>query len=108
MDAVTYDEESFVLMQQKAQSAKFNFPYLQDSLQIVGKSFGAEHTPHAFVIWKENNAWVIKYSGAIDDNGEHPELATPYIGNAVKELLKNKPVSNAETPSFGCRIFYKN
>ena len=108
MDAVTYDEESFALMQQKAKSEKFNFPYLQDSLQIVGKSFGAEHTPHAFVIWKENNAWVIKYSGAIDDNGEHPELATPYIANAVKELLKNKPVSNAETPSFGCRIFYKN
>ncbi len=108
MDAATYDEESFALMQQKAKSAKFNFPYLQDSLQTVGKNFGAEHTPHAFVIWKENNAWVIKYSGAIDDNGEHPELATPYIANAVKELLKNKPVSNAETPSFGCRIFYKN
>ena len=107
MDAATYDEESFVLMQEKAKNSKFNFPYLQDTLQTVGKNFNAEHTPHAFIIWKENDNWVIKYSGAIDDNGEHPELATPYIANAVEELLQNKPVSKAETPSFGCRIFYK-
>ncbi len=107
MDEAIYDEESFILMQEKASSAKFNFPYLQDALQTVGKSFNAEHTPHAFIIWKENNNWIIKYSGAIDDNGEQPELATPYIANAIEELLQNKPVSQAETPSFGCRIFYK-
>lgn len=107
MDTVTYDDESFELMQQKASSAKFNFPYLHDVLQTVGKSFNAEHTPHAFVIWKENNMWVIKYSGAIDDNGEHPELATSYIANAVEKLLHNKSVTKAETKSFGCKIFYR-
>ena len=108
MDTATYDDECFILMQQKASSAKFNFPYLHDALQTVGKSFSAEHTPHAFVIWKEKNNWIIKYSGAIDDNGEHPELATPYIANAVEELLQNKPVSKTETQSFGCKIFYRN
>ena len=107
MDTAMYDDESFELMQQKASIVKFNFPYLYDALQTVGKSFNAEHTPQAFVIWKENNIWVIKYSGAIDDNGEHPELATTYIANAVEQLLHNKSVTKAETKSFGCKIFYR-
>ena len=107
MDTAIYDDESFELMKQKASSSKFNFPYLHDVLQTVGKNFNAEHTPHAFVIWKEKNNWVIKYSGAIDDNGEHPESSTPYIANAAEELLHNKPVSKPETQSFGCKIFYR-
>ena len=106
MNSLIYEEESFELM--KSRAANFNFPYLQDAAQTVGKSFGAEHTPHAFVIWNENDRWVVKYSGAIDDNGEHPELATPFIANAISELLAGKPVSVPETESFGCRIFYRN
>lgn len=107
MDTSQYEHESFDLMQKKASKSKFNFPYLQDPLQVAGKNFGAEHTPQAFVIWKDQNTWVIKYSGAIDDNGEHPELANPYIANAVEELLQGKPVSNPLTESFGCKIFYR-
>jgi peroxiredoxin len=107
MDSLVYEDETFALMQAKSKESNFNFAYLQDATQSVGKQFGAEHTPHAFIIWKENNNWIIKYSGAIDDNGEHPELATPFIANAVDELLQSKPVSKPETESFGCRIFYR-
>ena len=107
MDSAIYDEERFELMQEKAKSENFNFHYLQDGQQKVGKEFNAKHTPHAFVIWKESGSWVIKYSGAIDDNGEHPELATHYISNAVDELLQNTSVSKPETESFGCAIFYR-
>lgn len=107
MDSVMYEEESFEKMQEKVASDKLNFPYLQDGNQCVGKNFNAEHTPQAFVIWKENGNWVIKYSGSVDDNGEHPKKATPFIANAVDDLLKNKPVSLPQTESFGCRIFYR-
>ena len=107
MDSLVYEEESFDKMQLKAQSEKFNFPYLQDGSQCVGKNFNAEHTPQAYVIWKENDKWVIKYSGSVDDNGENPKKATPFIANAVNELLKNKAVSKPITESFGCRIFYR-
>ncbi|MBA2613844.1 MAG: thioredoxin family protein [Bacteroidetes bacterium] len=107
MDTMIYEEETFELMQKKVAAEKLNFPYLYDASQVVGKNFGAAHTPHAYIIWKENNSWVIKYSGAIDNNGEHPEKATNYIGSALDELLKNKPVSNPVTESFGCRIFYR-
>ncbi|MCX6209874.1 MAG: thioredoxin family protein [Bacteroidetes bacterium] len=107
MDTLVYEEESFELMQVKAKTAKYNFPYLQDAMQSVGKSFNAAHTPQAFVIWQENSKWIVKYSGAVDDNGEHPEKATAYVANAVDELLKGIKVSKPETQSFGCRIFYR-
>jgi peroxiredoxin len=107
MDSLVYEEETFELMKQKAKKDKFNFPYLQDANQTIGKLFGAEHTPTAYVIWKEKNHWTIKYVGSIDDNGEHPEKATPFISNAVEELLQNKNVTESETESFGCRIFYR-
>ena len=74
----------------------------------IGKKNKTEPTPHAFVIWKENKQWIIKYSvAAIDDNGEHPEKANPYIANAVEDLLDGKPVKMPETQSFGCAIFYR-
>jgi peroxiredoxin len=107
MDTAVYEDESLELMRAKAMREKTNFPYLYDVTQSVGKSFGADHTPHAFILWKENEQWIIKYAGAIDDNGEHPELANSYIENALTELLANKAISNAETASFGCRIYYR-
>jgi len=107
MDTLMYEEEGFEIMQTKSASESFNFPYLQDGSQIVGKDFGAALTPHAYIIWKENDNWVIKYSGAIDDNGQHPELATPFIANALDELLQSKPVSKSETQSIGCKIYFR-
>jgi peroxiredoxin len=107
MDTLLYEEETFDQMQLKAKNNQFNFPYLFDETQNVGKQFNAEHTPQVFVVWKENNKWVIKYAGAFDDNGEHPEKAKHYVANAIDDLLKNKPVKNPETQSFGCRIYYR-
>lgn len=107
MDTLLFEEETFELMQQKAKKEKYNFPYLQDVKQDVGKEFDAQHTPMAFLIWKENNEWIIKYKGAVDDNGAHPKLANSFISKAVDELLNGKPVSNSETQSFGCAIFYR-
>jgi peroxiredoxin len=108
MDSVLYAEEGFEMMQQKAMKEHFKFPYLQDAGQEIGKAFGADHTPEAFVIWKDEGTWVVKYKGAIDDNGEHAEKAVPYVARAVEELLNNRPVSTPETQSFGCRIFYRD
>ena len=107
MDTAVYVDESFGLMREKAMRENLNFPYLYDASQTVGKSFSADHTPHAFIIWKVNNQWVIKYSGAIDDNGEHPEIASSFIEPVLNELLANKEVSKSETASFGCRIYYR-
>ena len=107
MDSLVYEEETFALMQVRARGAGFQFPYLHDAAQSVGKAFGAEHTPNAFVIWKGNDRFLVKYAGSIDDNGEEPAKARPFIANAIDELLAGKPVSMPETESFGCQIFYR-
>lgn len=108
MDTLAYAEESFKLMQFKAKKEKLNFPYLQDKLQVVGKQFKATHTPQAFVIWKNKAGhYTIKYQGSIDDNAGDANSAKPFLAEAVKELLQKKSVSNPNTESFGCRIFYR-
>lgn len=108
MDTFLYEDETMKLMNKKANQHKFNFPYLQDASQSVGKNFGATHTPQTFLIWKVNNQWKIKYKGAIDDNGEHPEKAKSFISQAIEELKANKPVSMPEMNSIGCKIMYRN
>jgi peroxiredoxin len=107
MDTLLYDDEEFKYMQSKAKKNKFSFPYLQDARQAIAKDFGATHTPQVFLIWKEKNLWKIKYNGAIDDNGEHPEKATSFISKAIEELLSGKEVSQPEMNAIGCKIMYR-
>jgi peroxiredoxin len=107
MDTTIYEDETLSDMKEKALKENFSFPYLQDSKQLVAKSFYASHTPQAYVIWKENDKWIVKYSGAIDDNGQHPELANSYISNAVNQLLNNQPITKPETVNLGCTINYR-
>ncbi|MCX6199104.1 MAG: thioredoxin family protein [Bacteroidetes bacterium] len=107
-DTIMFANESLANMAKVAKEMKYSFPYLFDPSQTVAKDFKAEKTPHAFVIWKENKQWIIKYSGAIDDNGAHPELVkSTYIANALDELLAGKPVTVSCGYSIGCAIHYR-
>jgi peroxiredoxin len=109
MDTVVYQDESFDMMRQKAIAGNFLFPYLYDNEQTVGKNFGADHTPHAYVIWKEDKEWKVRYSGAIDDNGAEPqEVKNAFIDNALQELIAGKEVTVSETKSIGCTIYYRH
>lgn len=108
-DTVMYEEDTFARMQAKASAEHFLFPYLWDAQQTVAKNFNAQKTPHAYVIWKEKGRWVVKYSGAFDDNGAHPELVQePYVMKAVDALLTCRKVDVAETASIGCKIYFRD
>lgn len=109
MDTVVYQEENFEMMREKSIAGNFAFPYLYDSEQSVGKNFGAQYTPHAFVVWKEDDQWKVKYNGAIDDNGAEPSAVNnAYVDNALQELLTGHDVTNTETRSIGCAIYYRH
>ena len=104
-DTIVYDEDSYPKMVAKAHEEHFNFPYLYDDRQAVARDFGAQKTPHAYVIWKEDGKWVVKYNGAIDDNGAEPaKVKHHYVADAVDDLLAGKPVAVKETRSIGCQI----
>ncbi len=108
-DTILYAEDTYDNMVLKANKEKFNFPYLYDETQSVAKLYKAERTPQAFVLFKENNNWVIKYNGAIDDNGAEPKkVKVDYVSDAVDALLKNQRVLITETKSIGCKIMFRN
>ena len=107
-DTLTYDEDTYPKMVTKATNEYFNFPYLFDEFQSVAKNFSAQRTPHAFVIWKEQGKWVIKYDGAIDDNGAEPQhVHKHYVADAVDALLAGKEIAAKETRSIGCQIIFR-
>ena len=107
-DTLVYDEDTYLLMQEKSTNEHFNFPYLYDGHQKVAKHFNADKTPHAFVIWKVNNQWVIKYEGAIDDNGaEEDKVTQAYVALAVDQLLESKTIKIKSTKSVGCQIHFR-
>lgn len=107
-DPVAVPEDAFENMVKRAKEQHYSFPYLIDETQETAKAFAAVKTPHAFVLIKESNGFVLKYAGAIDDNCDEPQKAkNHYIVDAVEELLQGKPVAVSETKSIGCGIKWK-
>ena len=107
-DTLIFGDETFDKMIAYSKKKKYTFPYLCDKNQSVGRNFGANKTPHAFVIWKQKSNWVIEYSGSLDDNGaESSKVTHAYISEAVENLLAGKKVSIPATNSIGCEIHYR-
>ncbi len=107
-DTTVMDEDVYEKMIELTKREQFNFPYLVDGDQEVAAQFHADKTPHAFVIWKENEQWIVKYSGAIDDNGaEEKKVKHRYVAEAVDALLGGKEVAIKKTASVGCAIHYR-
>jgi peroxiredoxin len=92
-------------MKERAQSKGFTFPYLKDATQEVYRTFGAERTPHMYVLTRSGEDYVVSYVGAIDDNYQDASaVEEPYLENAVNALLAgNQPDPNF-TKAIGCSI----
>ena len=81
--------------------------YLMDSDGTVGRLYGAQTTPHIFLISPEG---TLIYQGAIDDQ---PGLDHAIVGEAENYLLRaynearaGQPVSLPATKSYGCSVKY--
>ncbi|MDP7323626.1 MAG: thioredoxin family protein [Candidatus Woesearchaeota archaeon] len=105
-DAENYPEDSFEKMQERRKERFFNFMYLHDETQDVAKAYGAQVTPHFFVLDKDRK---VQYQGNFDDNWENPEAVNiSELKNAIKALIEGKEVSVKETPVVGCSIKWKH
>jgi len=77
---------------------KLGFPVVKDWNNVVADLFKATHTPHIFVIDAKG---VLRYDGAIEpQRGEK----TPYLRNALDDLLAGKEVRLKNTEQWGCTI----
>lgn len=80
---------------------------LLDPDGVTGRAYGAKTTPHLFIIDADG---TLLYKGAIDDKasadpGDIPD-AKNYARQALDEALAGKPVSEAQTQSYGCSVKY--
>ncbi len=80
---------------------------LLDEKGVMGKAYGAETTPHMFVISKDGK---LVYQGAIDDKPstekEDVKVAKNYVSAALDSTLAGKPVAVAQTKAYGCSVKY--
>lgn len=91
-------------MKQRAKERQFNFPYLYDPTQEVGRRYGVTNTPTAFVLDADRK---IIYMGTLDDSWEDPQdVQEPYLLLAVQAALQGKCPEVTETRPVGCTIEY--
>lgn len=91
-------------------------PILLDESGDVGKRYGAEKTPHLFVIDPKG---VLVYRGGLDNapmgvvDDARPRLPgaaagtlEPYLENALDDVSKGRAPRLADTPAYGCSVKY--
>lgn len=101
-----YDEDSPENMIKFAKQYGFNFPYLIDETQEIGKSYGAICTPDFFGL---NNKGELQYRGRLDNgtvrssradlDGRDRELV-----NAMMQIGETGDGPREQKPSMGCSI----
>lgn len=90
-----------------AEKEGVDWKILVDQDGTVGHAYGAQTTPHMYIIDAKG---VIVYAGAIDDDprgGKAASERTNYVAKALDEVLAGKAVSTPETKPYGCSVKYK-
>ena len=106
-DAKAYPDDAYPNMQIRAKEKGFTFPYLHDETQKVAQTYGASRTPHVYLLQKEDDKWVVRYIGAIDDDIHGSDIQEDYVSNAVESLLKGIEIAVPFTKAVGCSIKWK-
>jgi peroxiredoxin len=86
-----------------AEAARRSLPLvLLDAGQEAADLYGAQTTPHLFVI---DEAGLLRYQGVLDDvTFRRRTPSIPYLRQAVDALLQGRAPAPAETPPYGCTI----
>ncbi len=97
--------DSYDYMVERAKEKGFTFPYLRDETQEVANAYGAQKTPHVYLLQKENKDLVVKYIGTIDNNYQDESAVTQsYLSDAIDALLAGKDPDPNFTKAIGCSV----
>ncbi|MDD4268117.1 MAG: thioredoxin family protein [Pirellulales bacterium] len=99
------DADKLGPMKVRAKEKQFNFPYLYDPTQKMGRDYGATKTPEIFVLDGERK---IAYHGPVDDSQNPDKVKTQHLRQALDAILAGKAPPKAEVLAFGCTIKYDN
>ena len=109
------DDDRLPAMKEHARNAGYNFTYVYDESQQLGRDLGATRTPEYYVF---NSERALVYMGLLTNsparktrsgeisfiNGEPTDF---YAANAIAATLEGQPVNPAETRAHGCTVEYE-
>jgi peroxiredoxin len=109
------EDDRLPAMKKHAAENGYNFTYIYDESQELGRQLGATKTPEYFVFSKDRK---LAYMGLIHNSpaskrrdgtvnytrGEPTEF---YVKDAVAAIQAGKPVPNPETRAHGCSVEYE-
>ncbi len=97
-------EDRLPKMRERAEARGFDFPYLYDESQQIGRQFGAAFTPEFFVLDKDRK---VVYMGGMDDSSNPETVKQHFLEPAVEAALRGEAPETAEAPAIGCRVRYQ-
>ncbi|MBN2350237.1 MAG: thioredoxin family protein [Bacteroidales bacterium] len=104
-DSVIQPADSYSKMIERSKDKNYPFVYLLDDNHKVQEAYGAQRTPHVFVLQKNKKDLIVKYIGTIDDSSMKPgEVKERYLEDAVNALLDRKEPNPSFTKAIGCSI----
>ena len=106
-DPKVYEEDSFENMIQFAKDNNFDFPYVIDETQEIGKAYGAVCTPDFFGY---NKNLELQYRGRIRELKDLKPIqgGESDLLNAMKMIANTDGGPKEQVPSMGCNIKWFN
>ena len=109
------EDDRLEAMKVHARKVGYNFPYVFDESQELGRKLGATRTPEYFVFDKGRK---LQYMGLLynspakmnkDGSIRHinGEVTENYVADAITSLLASKKVKTPETRAHGCSAKYE-
>lgn len=110
------EDDRLPAMKEHAAKFKYNFTYVFDESQDLGRKLGATHTPEYFVF---NKARKLVYMGLLynspasmrSDGSISYTKGAPtefYVKDAIEATLAGRPAAVAETRASGCTVEYES
>jgi peroxiredoxin len=103
-DAAKFPEDSFTAMKDRVARGEFATPYVWDESQDVARAWGAEKTPHVFVLDQQGQ---VVYEGAPDGDYGDESLRARWLREALDDLLAGRAVALPRTMPRGCAIKWR-
>jgi hypothetical protein len=103
-DAERYPADSPEAMRERVEAEDWPFPYLHDASQDAARAYGAQVTPHLFVL---DSDLRLRYRGAPDSDHRDPSRDAEWLREALDRVLAGEEPSSPETEPVGCSVKWR-
>lgn len=103
-DAERYPRDSLEAMRDRVREEGWPFPYLHDSTQEAARAWGAQVTPHVYVL---DAGLTVRYEGAPDADHLDPAQGAGWLRDALDAVLAGRRPPREATDPVGCSIKWR-